>query len=193
MIEPYSFTSQERSAGFRECMNRVKQLLDDADILMKNGGSLSTITGLYTFAIEEYGKALFIQKQETLDSNLFGKVGPSKRENIHNIKSKQAMNVLPDYCTIIKFAVTFLGSEKETVKKSEISNRSVSRSQGASGIFEDTTNAGPNVLADFDTRMRCFFVDWDNDKRKWLSEFIIEKEGLKTAIIHFKKQIEDIP
>ena len=102
------------------------------------------------------------------------------------------MKILPSLCTDIGFAVTFFGWEKELVKKSNISQRSISRSEGTSGIIEDTTSPGPNVLANFDTRMRCFFVDWDDSKRLWLSEFEVEEEGLKTAILELREYLQNI-
>jgi len=186
----YSFKDSEQTVGFSLCVKRVNELLNDAKILLENGGNVHTVMGLYTFAVEEYGKALLIQKNSTLNSKFFGNF-PSNPNNTHNKKSNEAVKVLPDLCTEIRFAVTFFGWERELEKKSSISNRQIRRTLYTSGIFEDGSNEGPNTLADFDTRMECFYVDWDNDRRVWLSKPEIEMEGLKTAILQFQEHLLD--
>ena len=54
----HTFSKNQLNNGIKLCSDKAKQLLDDAELLLNHEGSYSHALGLYTFGVEEYGKAL---------------------------------------------------------------------------------------------------------------------------------------
>jgi len=46
---------------------RILKLLDSAQILLDNGGHLAICAGLYTYAVEEYGKIVLLRKSRKIN------------------------------------------------------------------------------------------------------------------------------
>ena len=57
----YFLNHVEMNNGMKLCFNKAKRLLNDANILVDNGGDSSHALGLYIFALEEYGKGLLLR------------------------------------------------------------------------------------------------------------------------------------
>lgn len=60
--EVWDELKQRTHSGIKEKLAASKQLLD-------SGGSVEIAAGLYTFAVEEYGKLLLLQKSETVKTS----------------------------------------------------------------------------------------------------------------------------
>ena len=82
----------------QETLNGIIKLLDSVEKLMQNGGDKAICAGLYTYAIEEYGKLLL--KQYGPSS---GKVKIKYRNEFrsHNAKFSIAFKQLPRECTTL--------------------------------------------------------------------------------------------
>ena len=62
-----SFDINSIDVGIKLCFKKANILAHDAETLLKYNGSLSHALGLYSFTIEEYGKAKLLEDSK-LDS-----------------------------------------------------------------------------------------------------------------------------
>jgi len=81
----------------QETLAGVFKLLESADKLLDNGGNEAICAGLYTYAVEEYGKILLLQQYNPSG----GKVKIEYRDEFrdHEAKFGAAIKYLPDGCT----------------------------------------------------------------------------------------------
>lgn len=117
--------------------------------------------GLYTYAIEEYGKVLFLlEKKLSNNENII--INYNKFTH-HKPKFRRAFEKLPIECQVIHVG----GFESEGFEEE--------------GFDTDT-------IADFESRKAIFYSDFNNDKVKELPE--VNGERLETALKKFIDIIE---
>jgi AbiV family abortive infection protein len=144
----------------------IIRLLEAADILLSSNGDVSISAGLYTYAIEEYGKLNLLS--ECIPEN--GKVKIKNQlfygRESHDLKFKAALNKLPDECKYIGvdywagyFPKGFWG-----------------------GWFPDERS----VVAGFKSRLAIFYCDLDDSKKTIKPVPLVGKKSLETAIEKFK-------
>ena len=90
--------------------------------------------GLYTFAVEEYGKYLYLKTLEPIDGKYH--IDYSNEFTSHKKKFKRALPNLPDECKLLNLG------EKEDSKFYELDFHG-------------------DIIADFETRLRIFYSDFD--------------------------------
>jgi len=155
--------------GILLCLERAKQLAKDALYLAKKSNTTHAF-GLYTFAVEEYGKALLLKEQKKMKKGnfivpawIFG--GKSrKRANSHQQKFQKALNELPYKCNMITLwsqVVNVAKMEDEKIHVEEIGQTAIIPA-GLTGTFSLTT------APDFEERMKIFYVDWNDQKKEWV-------------------------
>lgn len=110
-MSSYLLTEEQLKEGTNICFDKAKRLLNDAEILLKNWGTIGHAIGLYTFALEEYGKALLLK--DCLSSAKEKYAVPIRifrgRES-HKLKIEKALNGLPNNCQIgLRLTVRSLG------------------------------------------------------------------------------------
>ena len=96
--------------------------------------------GLYTYAIEEYGKVLFLLERKSLSKNI---IINHKKFTHHKPKFKRALEKLPEECKIIH------------IRKTKSSSFSTSE-------FD--------TVVDFEARKAIFYSDFDKDGVKKLPD-----------------------
>jgi len=130
---------------------RISSLLDAVRILLKDvddgeeqdlgkftmtigTGDPTIAAGLYTFAIEEYGKYLYLKSLEPVDGKYhIDYLGEFKN---HPKKFERALSNLPDECKLVH-----LGEKEDTE------------------FYEPDFHK--DIIADFETRLRIFYSDFD--------------------------------
>lgn len=92
MADEVSKETLER--GIQLCIDKAKTLVNDAQILLHDGGLIEHITALYIFSLEEYGKALCLRdeiKMNTpsykIDLTLF-RGGSSHKRKLERVSKK---------------------------------------------------------------------------------------------------------
>jgi AbiV family abortive infection protein len=132
----------------------VLRLLESAEILLDNGGNEAISAGLYTYAVEEYGKILVLKQSKHVE----GKVEIKYREKFrcHSEKFKKAIDDLPKECKTIGITGFEEGFEEGFERK--------------------------YFLADFEARMDVFYCDF-SDSRDGIEPIPpVDKQRLKNAI-----------
>jgi len=176
--------------GNKICIKTTQRLLQSSGLLLSSQ-NLDHALGLYTFAVEEFGKAIILKElidnKKTLKKvpkKVFGMGGKSKS---HNIKIKKAEKILPKECLIFQIGESLnMPSGKDTVQSLGRIKKKIKITANTTGTFLI------DVKLDFAVRMRCFYVDWDEKSEywhKWKSNLQTNPELLKKAIVAFKKII----
>ena len=124
-------------------LDATRTLLNDVeeDEVNNEHFSITTITGdptvpagLYTFAVEEYGKFLYLKSLEPIDGKYH--IDYTDEFKNHIKKFERALSNLPDECKLVHLGI------KEDVEFYEPD-------------FHD------DIIADFETRLRIFYSDLD--------------------------------
>ena len=150
----------------KNTLSGTLRLLESADILLSSNGDVSISAGLYTYAVEEYGKLILLSESPLKNGKveidydlLFGK----RKRKTHDSKFQAALNRLPDECKNI--GVDYFGGPflKGTFLK---------------GTFPDESS----VVADFKSRLAIFYCDLDASKEVIKPVPLVGRKSLKTAI-----------
>jgi AbiV family abortive infection protein len=175
--------------GNHICIVKSRQLADSAiKLLSDNEDDLTRALGLLTFAIEEFGKAVFLKECFVDHEEAVQKIPRAifKGKESHELKFSKAMEKLPPDCKKI-----FVG--RRVVLPS---GRPMTLRLGKSGPYvtvpPDTSgNFFAEYAANFDVRMNCFYADWDEKEEKWMFNMKVRREDLQKAMSSFKKHIMD--
>jgi len=137
----------------RSLLDATRTLLNDIDededeneyfSTTINTGYPTIAAGLYTFAVEEYGKYLYLKSLEPIDEKYH--IDYSNEFTNHNKKFERALSNLPDECKLVN-----LGEGKDTEF--------------------DEPDFHDDIIANFETRLRIFYSDFDprfaNKIPKW--------------------------
>jgi hypothetical protein len=130
--------------------------------------------GLYIFALEEYGKGLFLRDCKknaegyyVVPTDIFGK------KSSHENKIKKALDTLPHDCNIgIAVTVNEAPDSIRTITLKGDKNI-ISIYDWSTGNFSSTADSIQE-----DTRWRCFYVDWHDKERYWKYEFFVADKDL---------------
>lgn len=180
----FDLTKTELQTGIQKCKDIVISLCHDA-LLLKNG---STAFGLYLFALEEYGKMLWLE--EILEKNenrffvpkvIFGK--GEKKWSAHRLKMNKALAKLPPACK--KFSISRIIARNDTM---ETRTYTINRKEKVTLSSSQEDELIEPVLANLNLRLNCFLTDWDDDLKGWKLS-IIQAHSLEKAINEFIKLV----
>jgi AbiV family abortive infection protein len=174
------------------CIQKAKQLADSALKLLDSneGNDHTNALGLYTLAIEEFGKAVILKEECFIDDDAAPQKVPKSiftGNKAHDRKFEEAMKRLPPECKNIRVG-TYLAFPSGTPTKVRLGKKGpyirVPADKRGNFFATYTTN--------MDMRMSCFYVDWDETKQKWVFNMKVEKkEELRKALNKFKETIVD--
>jgi AbiV family abortive infection protein len=142
----------------QETLQGIIKLLESVDRLLNNGGNEAICAGLYTFAVEEYGKLLLLENYSPSSGKIQVKYKDEFRN--HTEKFRIAIEHLPKECMRL-YEAGF--------------------GDGFGNGFEKI-----RVIADFEARLGIFYCDFTDsgDGIKPLPS--VDKDRLKKAIDQFK-------
>ena len=166
MSSVYDLTKEDIKKGIKLCLENVKRLLDDAEaIIEKDNGSISS--GLYSYAVEETGRLLLLEKELTKTPNADNKIAVDpKIFSDHFIKTDEFKdnNTIPDECKNLRHVT--------------------------GGIYNGSKLSGAlfaTQKVDLWLRMKIFFLDWKDGA--WVRHLDIETSDLQMAITGLRKWI----
>lgn len=145
--ETISANTQTRNAIISDTLWKIRDLLNATRTLLNdvkeeeevNGiqiteGDPTIPAGLYTFAVEEFGKFLYLNSLEPIDGKY--EIDYINEFTNHPKKFEHALSALPDECKLIN-----LGEKEHTE------------------FYEPDYH--DDIIADFETRLRIFYSDFD--------------------------------
>lgn len=140
-------------------IRKIPKLLDCSENLLHNGADESVCAGLYTYAIEEYGKLLLLKQYSPVN----GKVQIEYRYHFrnHEPKFEIAIRNLPKECTTLSKGVF------------------------DPGIF-DKKIFDVGQVADFEARLDAFYSDFTDSADGVRPVPSVDKDCLQNSIKQFK-------
>lgn len=184
----YKIKRNDLVEGTKNCIFNISQLLEKAEHATEKDSDNSIALGLYSFAIEEFGKALLLKeylsknkKEYKVSKDLF-----TGRES-HNLKFDKALENLPIECKYAVPGIRISSNTNSKPKKIVLTPRgdSVTIPPGSTG----TVSMAGTFPTNFDMRMSCFYVDWDDKKQSWKYRPHILAESIKRGVWKFKQEI----
>jgi len=176
----YHLEKNKLEVGIVNSINKSRKLLRDTRLLLNDKWEHTHVIGLYTFAVEEYGKALALQECMNGSKTKNGKYTvPNNIFKSHKLKFSKALKILPTECKDLQIGVCV----KTNTAVKPITIRGMSIAGGASGLFTIST------LSNFVLRMETFYTAWNDLTRQWKPELTASKETLETAITSFESHL----
>ena len=192
-VVDYNLTEAQVKVGYEKCIENVQNLLDSAELLLKNESQQYAL-GLYLYAIEEFGKAEILKDRlngstYTIPDWVFGK-GKNARKG-HDRKFGEGIKRLPPSCRRLSriMEITYNNSEVAQtfmIEKEGVPIGSISVPPYVTGTFEDTNI--PKKTVDLDLKAACFYVDWDDTNGEWKYVLPADKNQLTDNI----KRMRDV-
>jgi len=139
---------------------RIISKLESAKKLLMVGGFDDISAGLYTFALEEFGKLILLEKSEPIANNTKRKIRYRREFTSHDIKFESAFDYLQDY-TKTSYKCYVLNDEGSCSPQS---------------FTWRSFNIG--LMADFKARVSIFYSDVSyklNDAGQVTNEFTIDQ------------------
>lgn len=138
----------------QETLSGIVALLDSSKKLLENGGNEAICAGLYSYAVEEYGKILLLKQYNPTNEKV--KIKYKDEFTKHEDKFDTAIRKLPKEC---------------------VNLRRTGFEEGFENGFEHK-----EIIADFESRMAIFYSDFDDSGIEIKSVPPIDKDKLKNAI-----------
>jgi AbiV family abortive infection protein len=142
-----------------ETLQGILKLLDSAEKLLDNGGNKAICGGLYTFAVEEYGKLLLLKRYIPYEGKV--KIRYTGEFLKHAKKFEIALKLLPKECTTIH-----TGIFDEVIFDPEVFDVS--------------------QVADLEARMAVFYCDFTDSGDNIRPVPAVDVKLLKAAIIKLR-------
>ena len=185
----YSMKKKDINKGIFRCLSNVKELLEESQRLTRKESDNSVALGLYSFAIEEFGKALMLKDYlvEDRDEYQVSKYEIFTTKKSHDLKFEKALKDLPLECI---YAVPgFNVSTTNTAKEIVLTPRGDSVTLGPA--VTGTVSMIASFPTDFDMRMHCFYVDWDDLRKDWKFKPRILATSIDDGIQKFKLHLHE--
>ena len=182
MTEFYEISKEKLKEGILNSLTNITDLLNQSEKACQKYSDNSIALGLYTFAIEEFGKLLFL-----LDAYKADKESYQIQKDIfighesHKIKFEKALQKLPTECMLAEYGIevhTNFSEENITIPVNPQGDK-ISILGGTTGTFSIGTTGKP---LDLITRMGSFYLDWDDKEKVWKSKPKVLEDGLKKSI-----------
>jgi AbiV family abortive infection protein len=158
-VESLAITEDLWKQLMQVALNGIIRLLDASDKLLLNGGSEAICAGLYTYAVEEYGKILLLKQCVPANGKVIIEFKRIFRD--HPSKFEVAFKHLPTECKVL---------EKGMFDPDLFDNL----------IFD------VGLIADFEARMAVFYCDIANSGDSIKQVPSVDKNLLKNAVDKLK-------
>lgn len=193
MKKTISFTKEELLEGIRLAKENSLSLAEQALFLLKKKEFTTTALGLYSFAVEEWGKYLILNEHLSNSNYIINMEIFGKSKKPHNSKFNRGLNDLPRYCKIFTKPIDFGDAVKNEkviyLGKSESKNYKFYGVSTKPTIRKKEFSVG-DFSIDFEARKDCFYVDWDEERKKWKEQLPVSNKNLKISIKSFLKVVK---
>lgn len=180
--EFYRIPKEKLEEGIEKCYRKIIRIINSLHIRRYGDNTISL--GLYSFAIEEFGKLLCLIEKYQDDKQLyFIPKNLFTGQKSHKIKFEKARLNLDQKC--LKPIFGFFGVPLDG------KNFKITTHRGQK-ITINPKNLYHPIHEDFDlqTRMACFYLDWNEKREDWKNEPYVLGEGFDEAVFEFKKTVD---
>jgi len=183
MKKSITFTKDELLEGVKLAKEHSALLAKQALLLSKKKENVTTALGLYSYALEEWGKYLILNdnlrnSNFTIDEEIFG-----KSQKPHKSKFNRGLEDIPNNCKFFKKTLDITKDGSTYIGKTVDGNYKFS-SLKKRPIFKNEFLVG-DFLIDFETRKNCFYLGWNEQIKEWLTQFPVSQKDLQNRIKNF--------
>lgn len=169
-VDYFILTKEQVRDGIMKCFSNIEKLIESVYIMSMNTNENPITIGLFSFAIEEYGKVLILK--EELDKGELSIKIPKilfRGRDSHKLKFGKALSVLPDDAKNFseKYAIEWIKFPESKIVDGKLVKKVTEIMEG-----------GEDLPTTFEARMDCFYIDWDSINSTW-------KENPKHLFFHF--------
>lgn len=192
MKEFYEFTKEQLLEGIQLTKNNVFLLAKQALFLLKKKENSSTALGVYSFAIEEWGKYLILSDNLKKSNYSIGVEIFGKAPNPHKSKFQNGLENIPNNCKIFTKPLDIkkmMDGESVYIGKSDSKDFVIYGLTEKPTFFANEISVG-NFSINFNARKECFYVDWDVERNAWKQPLLVSRKKLQMSIKNFLKYIE---
>lgn len=185
----YCIPNEKYDEGLKLCLENVVRLTKLSKLVLENNNTAFAF-GLYTYAIEEYGKFIVMRDESKKSKNgylvpnwIFGG-NKNKRSLSHKSKLERAIQKIPSKCKTVSLGTYYRDyrtSEDQIIHFG--SNASIKIPANTSGVWEAIQSP------DFDVRLRSFYLDWDDAVKEWVLPYTPHKKELIKSINAFLSHV----
>lgn len=203
----FKLSVEQVSAGSAICRENAGRLLADAAALLESARSRGTTYVLWSLAVEEYGKALILEKLTAGKTAGVTVQVPKKLFRGHHKQKFGAGFDRIKHRMGDRFAEAVAIFQNASDSSTMIShprdpNWRVLVNAGETGEIEDVSSGGPNGRqASHRLRFELLYVDWDDGEQVWcepepnvlppgsLGRFTVSSGDLERAIAVLKEEL----
>jgi AbiV family abortive infection protein len=158
LIENLPITEELWEKTMQEALTRILRLLDASEKFLNMEGDEAVCAGLYTYAVEEYGKLLFLKRYSPIGGLVCIKYKDEFRN--HTNKFKISLPNLPKGKVLAR-----IGFEE--------------------GFAEGFQHI--DTVANFETRLAIFYTDFDDSGKDLIPIPRVDSDKLRIAIDELRK------
>jgi len=158
-VEDLEISEELWKTIMQETLSGVIALTKSVEKLLSNGGDTAISSGLYMYAVEEYGKLLLLKSYKATSG--FVRIKYRSEFRSHTAKFETAVRTLPKECTTLH-----VGAFDRT--------------------FFDPAAFDTDEIADCETRQAVFYSDFTMDGQYVKRTPTVEMDLLKKAVAQLK-------
>jgi AbiV family abortive infection protein len=211
-LKSFNLTVAQVAAGGSSCRSNAMRLSAAAEVLIDNGRSTGRAYALWSYAVEEYGKALKLEKLTAGKAE--GELVPVPVKLFrgeHNEKFKLGFEPIRHLVAInFSSAVIVLRNTTgvaTTIRDPRDPKWVISARAHTTGEFQDTSSGVPRASHRASVVLRHVFlyVDWDNEQRTWRQpepkvrvvgldgHFTVSSDEVRQAIAALRDELNKAP
>ncbi len=176
----FNISTAQIKTGIKKSLTGSLELSGYSKDMLERNANATIALGLYAFAIEEYGKSLFLKEcmKKNEDRHKVKKVVFSGKDS-HGKKFNKAFSTLP------KERTSFLSEIKHVEPQFNSDRKGI----GTKTSDSQTETFSASVLSDLQARMSCFNLDWNDKTEKWKLPPKVDGDLLLKSITVFEKHV----
>lgn len=186
MSESYALTKDELILGIKQAKENAILLAKQALFLTKKKEHVITSLGLYSFALEEWGKCLLLHDSLS-KGNYQINIGIFRGSKPHKLKFSRGLDDIPNECKHFRKILDL--SNETTILGKHVGDHLILHGISKSGKTWKSKIPVGDFLIDFNARMDCFYLDWDDHNRRWKKQNPVDRKDLQNKIKNFLKYV----
>lgn len=203
----YVISKEKILEGIKLCFDKADEIIDSIMPLSESGwSSPNVIVGLVSYSLEEFGKGLMLKdimskddKNEYTIPRIFFRTASSHYDRIQRGLEEMPegkRDFYPDSLNELERDPEIIKEKKDNTITYKIPSSKIDKFRNLNGIIGTTSSTNnpeflPSTTSDFDIRMLCFHVDWDEENKKWKTGVPHEENQLNTLISELQTKIKE--
>jgi len=190
----------------RLCGDNARRLVENATILLENGGSDGLAYVLWSIAVEEFGKGILLAQQASGAKANCIEITPCSDHDKKFAAGFERLTSLHGTRLGTFLRVTTNTTDATSVVKNPfLPESTVSVASGQTGRFSDGLDEIVGIDPTIELRFALIYVDWNANEKRWMrpgqtlrhGDFVarweLSRDDLRTAIVALNNEVASPP